>query len=89
VAAKVRTRSIGNALAVIAMGIGIVAAALWWVDGRLSTIELIALVIGAYGVGVISARAIWSPLIKRMKKGQESKSANKLDDGGGPDAVEP
>jgi hypothetical protein len=82
-----RTRSISNALAVIAAGIGIFAAVMWWVDDRLSTIELIGVCIGSYGLGVISARAIWNPLIKRMKKGQESKFRNKLDDGGGPSAV--
>ena len=79
--AEVRTRPISNVLAVIATGIGGVAAITWWVNGRLSTVGLIAVCVGTYGLGVVSARAISSPLVMRMKKGLKAKSGNKLNDG--------
>jgi hypothetical protein len=61
--------------AMLAMGVGCSAVIVWLVTGKLSTIEVAAISVGAYGLGVISSRFTVS-LFKRLKRSFN----NELDD---------
>ena len=55
-----------NMLAILALGVGGCALIAWLISGELSIGEVVALSVGAYGLGVISNRLIMS-LTKRLR----------------------
>ena len=75
----VHIRAAGNVLTVLVVGIGLFAAMVWLVNGKLPSARLVAAAAAAYGLGVLSHR-----LITRKMKGLKSKYDKKLNGDGRP-----
>jgi hypothetical protein len=70
-----RSRSAGNAVAILSLAIGCSAVIVWLITGRLSLVVMIALSVGSYGLGIVSS---WfsGRMIKRLKRGPRKSSDN-------------